>query len=104
MASVCIKCVHFDRRTKKCKKWKKEAKLCRDDDMMCGVRAWDFEEVMWSPTCISCRHHENGLCKVFCTQNPISGEIFFLDTITAREQENLCGDFAYHYEEDLFLD
>jgi hypothetical protein len=104
MATTCIKCIHFDRKTKKCKKWGRKAVICREDDMMCGARAWDFEEVMWAPTCISCKHHEDGVCKVFCAQNPMSGEIFFLDSIIAREQDNLCGEYAYHYEEEDFYD
>jgi hypothetical protein len=105
--AACNRCVHFVAKTKKCKKWGTKASDCREDDMMCGARAWDFEEAT-APLCLECIYFNNDLCKIFSSQHPVSGEVMYVDAYVARLDQNLCGEEGFYYEyddeDDYFLD
>ena len=49
------------------------------------------------PDCKSCKHFEDGLCKVFATQEPVSGSVIYLEADTARSREHNCGLYGLYY-------
>ena len=51
------------------------------------------------PLCRACKYFESGKCKIFAGQNPVSGELAYVETTHARTVNNLCGPSGKYFKE-----
>jgi hypothetical protein len=52
-----------------------------------------------SKLCYTCKYFENGKCKLFASQDPVSGTLVYVDSSHARFNKNLCGPDGKYYKE-----
>jgi len=52
-----------------------------------------------SPLCRTCKYFENGKCKLFASQDPVSGTLVYVDISQARSNKDLCGPDGNYYKE-----
>ena len=52
-----------------------------------------------SKLCYTCKYFDNGKCKLFASQDPVSGTLVYVDSDHARFEKNLCGPNAKYYKE-----
>ena len=43
------------------------------------------------PSCNDCKYFENGTCKMFFSQNPVSGEVVYAPAPRIRNDKRFCG-------------